>query len=129
MCPRPDCPGRLVGFPVPPDLREYAPAGAARAALCARCLRTFPAGDADPGPSFDAVLDSFPDGEAGAALALALGHLDSLALDREAVVACCEHAERAGADVYLTLDRLAAAGSVDPHFDVDRRKQQLRTYL
>lgn len=129
MCPNPDCGGRTVAFRVPPDLREYAPEGAARATLCARCLRTFPVADADPDVSFDAVLDTFPDGEAGAALALALGRLDRLALDREAVVACCEHAERAGADVYLTLDRLAAAGSVVPHFDVDRRKRQLRTFL
>lgn len=129
MCPNPDCGGRTVVFPVPDDLRPHAPEGAPRAALCARCLRTFPADDADPDPSFDAVLDAFPAGEAGAALALALGRLDRLALERPAVVDCCEHAERAGGDVYLTLDRLAAAGSVVPHFDVDRRKRQLRAFL
>ncbi|MFB6302326.1 MAG: DUF6276 family protein [Haloferacaceae archaeon] len=131
MCPNPDCEGRTVAFRVPPDLRDYAPEGAAVAELCARCLRTFPTdgADAEPAPSFDAVLDAFPDGEAGAALALALGRLDRLALERPAVVACCEYAERAGADVYLTLDRLGTAGSVVPHFDADRRKQQLRTFL
>lgn len=124
-----------VAFPVPPALREYAPEGSARAALCPRCLRTYPVdaassgATADTGPSFDAVLDAFPDGEAGAALALALGRLDALALDRAAVVDCCAYAERAGADVYLTLDRLAAAGSVVPHFDLDRRRRQLRAFL
>ena len=135
----PECDAPTVAVSVPADLREYAPEGAARAALCTRCLRTFPAdgatadagdaGAAADATTFDAVLDAFPEGEAGAALALALGRLDRLALDREAVVACCAYAERAGADVYLTLDRLAAAGGVEPHFAVERRKRQLRTFL
>lgn len=129
--PCPACDAPTVAFGVPAPLRDHAPEGAASAAVCTRCLRTHPAeGERDPAAaSFDAVLDAFPDGEAGAALALALGHLDSLALSRASVVACCEHAERAGADVYLTLDRLATAGRVEPHFDVDRRRRQLRSFL
>jgi hypothetical protein len=75
-----------------------------------------------------AVLTGFPTGEGGAALALALGWLGSLALAREAVRACLDHAERAGADVDLTLERLAAAGRIEAHFDVERRRRQLRSF-
>jgi hypothetical protein len=128
----PDCGGRTVAFRVPAALRDFAPGGGDAARICSVCLGTSPAdGDADP-PSdarFDAVADFFPDGEAGVALALALGLLDSLALRRGDVVALCEAAERAGADVLLTLDRLAVAGSVDARFDVDRRRRQLAQFL
>jgi hypothetical protein len=134
----PDCGGHLVVFAVPPDLREYAPGGGARAAICARCLRTRPAdggpgeadadADPDPDPEFTAIDDAFPGGTAGVALALACGRLGSLALDRAAIVALCERAEAAGGDVLLTLDRLAA-GDVDPAFDLDRRRGQLADLL
>jgi len=138
----PDCGGRLVSFAVPPDLREYAPDGGGRAAICARCLRTRPAEggqegsgsgigpdpDPDPDPDFAAVDDAFPGGTAGVALALACGRLGSLALDRAAIVALCERAEAEGADVLLALDRLAA-GDVDPAFDLDRRRRQLADLL
>ena len=124
----PACGGESLAFEVPAALREYAPEGADRAGVCTVCLRTVPAAEGD-GESFDAVLESFPTGEGGAALALALGKLDSLALERDAIVALCEHAERAGVDVLLTLDRIAAAGSVQPHFDVERRRHQLAQLL
>jgi len=64
-----------------------------------------------------------------AALALALGLLDSLALRRDAIDDCCSYAERAGADVLLTLDRLAGADGLDPHFDIERRRHQLAELL
>ncbi|MFB6123419.1 MAG: DUF6276 family protein [Haloferacaceae archaeon] len=125
----PECDGRTVAFSVPSDLREYAPEESAHAAVCTVCLRTYPSEAGDANPSFDAVLDGFPSGDAGVALALALGLLGSLALNRAAIVSLCERAEREGADVLLTLDRLAVAGSVDPHFDVDRRRPQLADTL
>jgi hypothetical protein len=125
----PACGGDLVSFAVPADLRAYAPDSGAHAALCATCLRTHAASDAPADPTFAAVHESFPDGEAGAALALALGLLDSLALRRDAIDDCCSHAERAGADVLLTLDRLATAGELAPHFDIERRRHQLAEML
>lgn len=140
----PDCGGRLVPFAVPPDLREYAPEGGSHAVICARCLRTRPveAGRDDtgsgpgpgpgsgPDPEFAALDDAFPGGTAGVALALACDRLGSLALDRAAIVALCERAEAEGADVLLTLDRLAAGdGDVDPPFDLDRRRRQLADLL
>lgn len=129
--PCPDCDGDLVAFDVPADLREHAPA--TRTALCARCLRTHDAeavaGDDDPEVDFSAVGDYFPDDRAGVALALALGRLGSLALERRSVQALCDEAERAGGDVMLTLDRLAGDSAVAPHFDLDRRRSQLADLL
>lgn len=122
-CVHCDC--EIVPFAVPSSLASYAPADRV-AALCPVCLRTSTT-DADPPEpaSFASVHDSFPDGEGGAALALALGMLDSLAIHREAIVACCRHAEATGVDVSLTLDRLAESTDLSPHFDLSRRRRQL----
>jgi len=127
--PCPACGGDTVAFAVPADLRAYAPQSGAHAALCATCLRTQTADDGPADPTFAAVHESFPDGEAGAALALALGLLDALARRRDAIDDCCSYAERAGADVLLTLDRLASADELDPHADIERRRHQLAELL
>lgn len=123
----PVCGEPSVAFDVPSDLREYAPEETERAGICTVCLRTFPVDD--PPASFRDIVDAFPEGDGGVALALALGKLDSLALKRTAIVALCERAERAGVDPLLAVDRLAAAGNVEPHFDVDRRRHQLAQVL
>lgn len=128
-CPR--CDADLVAFDVPPALREHAPA--ATAAICTRCLRTFaadgsadavdgldPASPADP--DFSAVDPAFPDGEAGVALALVCGLLESFALNRASIEALVEHAERSGADAFAFFERLDAAEAV---FDLDRRRATL----
>lgn len=125
----PHCGGETIRFAVPDDLSRYAPDGDATT-LCARCLRTAPADGPPAGaPRFDLVGAAFPDGDAGASLALAVGMLDSLALNRAAIVACCRRAERAGADVSLALDRLDASPDVTPHFDLGRRRRQLEQML
>ncbi len=127
----PVCGAHTVAFAVPSALREHAPGSGGHAAICTNCLRTHAVGgDAVDGPSdFAAVHSAFPDGEAGAALALSLGLLNSLALRRDDIDDCCAYAERAGADVLLTLDRLAAEEGIDPHVDVDRRRHQLAEML
>ncbi|GAB3414694.1 hypothetical protein GCM10027435_09950 [Haloparvum alkalitolerans] len=130
----PDCGADRVRFAVPPALREHAPEGADAAALCPGCLRVR-AVDADDAPApddaaFDRVADGFPTGEAGAAFALAVGKLGSLALERGSVEALLDHAEGRGADVLLALDRLAAGA--DPEraaFDVSRRVEQAESLL
>ncbi|WP_224447991.1 DUF6276 family protein [Haloprofundus salilacus] len=129
------CESATVSFAVPEELREYAPERSDAVDLCTVCLRTQPtelSGDSVAPPEaadFSHVLDSFPDGRAGVAFALLLGKLDSLALERAAIEALYAETERAGGDPMLTLDRIAAAGSVQPHFDVDRRQPQLAQFV
>jgi hypothetical protein len=125
----PHCEQSCVAFNVPPDLREYAPEGADAAAICPTCLRTFPVENGDPTPDFTSVGEFFPADGAGIALALALGKFDSLALNRTAIETLLAHAEQEGADPLLAMDRLAAAGSVQPHFDIDRRRVQIEQLL
>lgn len=120
-----DCGSPTVAFALPEDLRSFAPGTGSHAALCTTCLRVHPAAAGEESPTFDRVVEAFPDGEGGVALALLLGKLDSLALNRADVEALVERAEREGADVHLALDRLALSGAVEPHFDLDRRRTQL----
>jgi hypothetical protein len=123
----PDCGAEAVAFTVPERLGDYTDADSL--ALCRVCLRTHAVDDASDAPDFTAVIGEFPEGDAGIATALLLGKLGSLALNRADIVALCAFAEREGADVLLTLDRLAASGAVEPHFDIDRRRPQLRNFL
>jgi hypothetical protein len=144
-------------FPVSEPLREYTPASAARAAICPRCLRlasaeptatdsvdattaeptTTDGADAtvaesadDPSDAtFERVDRSIPAGEGGIAVAVLLGLLPSLTLERDAVTAVRDHAERASVDVTLTLERLRDADGVAPHFDLDRRIVQMEQLL
>jgi hypothetical protein len=126
----PSCGGETVAFAVPAALRAHAPTSSECATICASCLRVHAADRRPPSDSaFGRIHAAFPTGEAGAALALALGLLDSLALRRADIDDCAAAAEEAGADVLLTLDRLADADGVDPHFDVDRRRHQLAELL
>jgi hypothetical protein len=126
----PECGGEQVVFEVPADLREYLPEETEFAALCTRCLTLEPAESAPAGPpEFGTVGDGFPDGETGAAMALAVGLLDSLALYRSEIEALLERVERGGTDPLLLLDRLATDTSVDPAFDVDRRRTQAEQLL
>ena len=131
--PCPHCDAAVVAFVVPPDIREHAPA--AEAAICTRCLRTMSAAEADvpavdvaatESVDFGAVDPAFPSGEAGVALALVCGRLESLAPNRDAVETLIEHAERAGADVFAFLGRFDAA---DAAFDLDRRRAALLDLL
>lgn len=122
------CDESLVRARVPTDLREYVD-DAPSVGLCPVCLRTTAVADAPESDEFDAVADYFPRGDGGVAVALALGMLDSLALNRPAVQSLVERAEREGADILLTLDRLAGDDSLDPHFDVERRRAQIEQFL
>ena len=102
---------------------------------CPRCLRTVPLDDAAGSDPWDAPLsgpappDAIPPGEGGAALLLAVGYLDSVALNRPEIQALVDHAERAGADVFLALDRLAGDDAVDAVVDLGRRRRQLESML
>lgn len=122
----PACGAETVAFRVPDDLREFAPEGGATAAICADCLSVAAAPDGDPDGDFAAIIDAFPEGEAGAATALAVGLLvESLALNRDAIATLLDHAVAGGADPWLVLERLGAAPGIDPADDLDRARRQL----
>ena len=127
-CPR--CSASVVAFVVPSALRDHAPDD--ETAICTRCLGIVPAADAgiesvpEEPPDFAAVDPAFPDGDAGIALALLCGHLESFALSRASIEALVEHAEREGSDVFAFLDRLDAERAA---FDLERRRTALLDLL
>jgi hypothetical protein len=125
----PDCGASTVGFPVPADLREYAPADGDAAAVCTDCLRVHPTASPDPDPDFDAVSDAFPSPPAAVPMALFLGLLPSLALNRGAITELVGRVEAAGTDPLLVCDRLAADPSLSPAVALERRRHQLEQLL
>ena len=129
-----DCPAcgtPAVTFGVPDRHRDAAPGGAEAAALCPTCLTLAPVDDAGAVPdagaaAFSRVVEGFPDGEPGVAMALAVGLLvDSVALNRQTVRGLFDAAADAGVDPWLVLERLAAAGTVQPDADLGRLRRQL----
>ncbi|WP_255195042.1 DUF6276 family protein [Halorarius litoreus] len=122
----PNCGGPMVAYTVPDSLAEFV--DDATVASCTRCLTLRPA-DAGGAPDFSHVSDEFPEGDAGAAMALALGMLDSLALNRANIEGLVRAAEAEGVDPLLLIDRLQAQGNVRLHFDVSRRRHQLEQLL
>lgn len=118
-----------VVFTVPPPLHECAPEGAGAAAICPHCLSVSSADSGNDDPDFNRVSDAFPGGEAGAALALTLGLLNSLAINRPKIETTLEYAEGAGADPLLAIDRLLEEPTVEPAIDLERRRPQLESLL
>ncbi len=126
----PNCGADQIFFPIPTALRSIADSDAA--GICPHCLAFEPVEDPaeiSADANFSAIEASFPDGEPGVAIALLLARLDSLALHRQAVVELFDYAESNGADVFLTLDRLIESDSVEPWFDLERRRSQLDAWV
>lgn len=128
------CGTPAVVFAVPEPYREHAPDGAAAAALCPACLTLMPVESVDepaeiPTPDvadFSPIIEGFPDSEAGGAMALAVGLLvESLALNRDGIADLFEAVADAGEDPWLVLERLHAAGSVQPDADLAKARRQL----
>ena len=115
----------MVAFDVPERYREHAPESSPHAALCPECLTLSPAEAAPADPRFDRISDAFPTDDAAVPLALAVGSLDSLALNRSDIEALLEAVAESGTDPLLVLDRLQVQGGVDPVFDLDRRRHQV----
>lgn len=123
----PACNARVVAFAVPTELREHLPGEATHAALCTQCLRLHRA-EEETG-TFADVDESFPTGEAGVAMAIAIGLLDSLALHRRSIAVLFERVETDGVDPFLVLDRIAAAETTDSAVDLDSRRRQVEQLL
>lgn len=125
----PDCGETMIAFRVPTELREFGPGEGEGAAICPACLYVTRAEAAD-GSDFSRIIDAFPEGDTGAAMALAVGYLvESLALHREEVAALFEYVGDHGADPWLVLERLAVAPTVDPDADLGRLRRQLDQLL
>ena len=127
----PNCAARTVVFDVPSEYREHVPENAQRASVCPECL-TLSAAETEPAvaePRFELISSAFPDGEAAVPLAIGIGLLDSLALNRTSIEALFRAAEAAGADPLLLLDRLHVQGGTNPDFDLSRRRHQIEQLL
>jgi hypothetical protein len=125
-----NCDGPTLSFPVPAAAREHLPDEPAGATICRDCLTLDPLADPPAEqPDFSKILGEFPTGEAGAIAAAFVSRLGSLALYRAEIEALAALAEDRGVDVFLLLDRIAASGRVQPHFDLDRRRPQLEQFL
>lgn len=137
--PCPECGGEQVPFRVPDDLRDLLAHESAAVAICRRCLTVAPVDDVDreaaadgapTEPDLTRVSDAFPaDAEGAVPLALAVGLLSSLAVNRDAVATLLARVERAGTDPLLAIDRLAADPDVEPAMDLERRRTQLEQLL
>lgn len=127
----PDCGGETVEAPVPQSFTSYLPDDRPGIALCTQCLAVSPI-DEPPSklPAFDAVSDAFPrDPEKALPIVLMLALLDSLALYRSELDDLAATAERRGVDPLLVLDRLASDPTLDPGFDLEKRRHQLAQLL
>jgi len=129
--PCPECDAEQLAFPVPDDIRGHLPDDRPAATVCTRCLSVTPADEAPAGlPEFRTMSDALPtDRGAAAALLLALGLADSLAVYRAEIDALLGVVERAGADPLLAMDRLAGDPDLDPALDLDRRSRQVEQLL
>lgn len=124
----PACGAPAVAFAVPPAARDAAPG--AVAAICTRCLHLAAADAPDDPPDFSPIVESFPAGEAGATLAVALGLVvDSLVLHKATIGELFEIAADRGTDPWLLLERLAASPTVRPDADLGRARRQLAQLL
>ncbi|MFB6362192.1 MAG: DUF6276 family protein [Halobacteriales archaeon] len=125
----PACGASIVPFAVPEAYQPMLPEPASGATLCPTCLMLTPFDAAAPPPGeaeFSRILDSFPEGDAGAAMVIATGLLvESLALNRDEVRELFEAVSDAGHDPWLVVERLAAAGSVQPDADLGKLRHQL----
>ncbi len=120
----------MVRFAVADEWRSHLPEDSPGAAICPTCLTMEP--DPDPPaspPEFYHIGEPFPEGEAAVPMAISLGLLDSLALNRSEITDLFAAVEEAGTDPLLVLDRLATAGSVDSRVDLQGRRQQLEQLL
>lgn len=127
----PECESEQLVVTVPADLREFLPEETEYAAICTHCLALEPteSANATAEPDFEVISDAFPTGDAGVAMALAVGLLDSLALYRSEISTLLERVERGGTDPLLVLDRLAEDSAVEPQFEIDRRRTQAEQLL
>ncbi|WP_332897294.1 MULTISPECIES: DUF6276 family protein [unclassified Haladaptatus] len=127
-CPR--CGAPVVAFDVPADLRDCVAGEEPVVALCTSCLTLSPADEPDDDPDFSAISREFPTLRGAAIpMALLLGLLSSLAVNRAEIERLVERVERTGTDPLLVLDRLARDPDISAETDLRGRQTQLEQFL
>ncbi|PSQ17715.1 hypothetical protein BRD00_06425 [Halobacteriales archaeon QS_8_69_26] len=128
-----ECGRGLVGFTVPEDLREYLPENASAAAVCLSCLTLQPPTEETPtpkDPDLTQVSESLTDDpDVAIPMVIAVGLLESLALNRPKIERLIERIEREGVDPMLVLEDLANDPSLNPAIDLVGRRRQLQQLL
>lgn len=125
-----ECRSETTSFAVPDDLSEYAPGGGSAAAICTSCLSVQPVEAAEGDGDLTAVSDAFDVDEAGAVeMALVVGLLSSLALNRSKIETLLERVEDQGTDPMLVLEELEDDPGLKPSVAIGRRRQQLEQLL
>lgn len=126
-----NCNADAVAFAVPGAIREHAPKGTEYASICRVCLTVEPLDEAPAETeSLAAVSQSLPeDRDVAATVAVLVGLLESIALNRPAIEAVIDHLEAEGVDPLLVVSRLAADETLTPAIDLDRRLHQVEQLL
>ncbi|WP_227133828.1 DUF6276 family protein [Halorubellus salinus] len=126
-----ECRGDVTVFEVPADLREFAPGDAA--SICTQCLTVTAADPANAQPAgevrFEDIVESFPPETAGVRMALVVGMLSSLALNRSNIETLVEDLAADGVDAMLILEDLEGEGSLQPRVAIGRRRKQLEQLM
>jgi len=126
-----ECRGDVTAFEVPEDLREYAPGDAAT--ICTQCLSVSAAKPENAQSAsevrFEEIVESFPNGTAGVRMALLVGMLSSLALNRSEIETLVEDLANDGIDAMLVLEDLEDEGSLQPRVAIGRRRHQLEQLM
>lgn len=124
----PECGTEMVAFAAPAVARGAAPGDVA--AICPKCLELVQTETADPDPDFSRIVESFPEGETGATMAIAVGLLvESLALNRTVVVELFESIQDENVDPWLVIERLAASPTIQSGVDLGRARDQLEQLM
>lgn len=128
-----ECNRGTIAFEVPEDLRDCLPENAGAAAMCVSCLTLQPPAKGEEihsDPDLSRISDAFPaDSEAAIPMAIAIGLLESLALNRPKIERLIERVERKGHDPMLIIDRLAEDPDLNPAIDLRGRRRQLEQLL
>jgi hypothetical protein len=127
----PNCRTPVLQFPIQEEFRSYVPGEAAGGYICPSCLTVEPDENAATDhPDYTEISDAFPNtAETAVPMALSLGLLQSLALNRSEINELFQHMEEEGVDPLLVLEELAESTTIDSRLDLRGRKRQLEQLM